>query len=412
MSCARRQSFTAEQKLKIIAVAEEIGNRAAGRRYDVDESCVRQWRAAKQHLQSAKRDSRSFRGPKTGAYPELEEKLASFIEERRDRGLAVSTEMTQLEALRLAREQDIPRNSFRASRGWLQRFMKRQGFSIRRRTTLCQRLPEAYEEKLMSYQRYVIDLRKKHDYLISQMGNADQSPVYFEMPLDTTLQKTGSKSVSILTGGNTKLRCTVMLCALADGTKLRPYVIFKRKTLPKVTFPPGVVVRVQENSWMTSDLVIDWLKTVWETRPGAMLARRSMLVLDSFRGHSTDAVKARLSDNRTDLVMIPGGMTSMLQPLDVCLNKPFKAHVKRLYTDWMAEGLHDLTPTGRIRKPDIALLCQWIVDAWKMIPDDMVRKSFKKCCISNRLDGTEDDAVWDNDDDASVNASDSDSSDE
>lgn len=108
-----------------------------------------------------------------------------------------------------------------------------------------------------------------------------------------------------------------------------------------------------------------------------------MLVLDSFRGHCTDAVKARLADNGTDLVVIPGGMTSMLQPLDVCINKPFKAHVKRLYAQWMADGLTPLRRRDACRRPDIALLCQWIVDAWGMIPADMVRKSFKKCAISN-----------------------------
>lgn len=211
----------------------------------------------------------------------------------------------------------------------------------------------------------------------------------------------------MLTGGNAKLRCTVMLCALADGTKLRPYVIFKRKTLPSIPLPPGIVVRAEENSWMNSGLVGDWLRVIWERRPGALLARRSMLVLDSFRGHCTDAVKARLAETSTDLVIIPGGMTSMLQPLDVCLNKPFKAHVKRLYAQWMADGIYALTPTGRVRRPDIPLLCQWIVDAWKAIPADLVRKSFKKCAISNSLDGSEDDYVFESGDEASDGSSES-----
>lgn len=406
MSVSRRQSFTAKEKLRIVAAAEQIGNRAAARKNDVDESCIRDWRKKKDSLEAANKDRRAFRGPKTGAYPHLETQLAKFIEEQRSRGHAVSTEMAQMQALKLAREMHIPRE-FHASRGWLQRFMARHGFSMRRRTTMCQRLPDAYEEKLLNFQRYVIGLRKERNYLLSQLGNADQTPVYFEMPMDTTLEKKGAKSVSVLTGGNTKLRCTVMLCALADGTKLRPYVIFKRKTLPSTPLPPGIVVRVEDNSWMNSDLVIDWIQAIWEKRPGALLARRSMLVLDSFRGHCTDAVKARLADNGTDLVVIPGGMTSMLQPLDVCINKPFKAHVKRLYAQWMADGLYALTPTGRVRRPDIALLCQWIVDAWGMIPADMVRKSFKKCAISNSLDGTEDDYVFESGDEASDGSSES-----
>ncbi|KAH7932197.1 hypothetical protein HPB51_029430 [Rhipicephalus microplus] len=81
MSSVRRQAFTAQQKLKIIAVAEEFGNREAGRRHDVDKSCVRLWRKKKKSLRAAHRDRRSFRGPKTGAYPELEAELVKFIED-------------------------------------------------------------------------------------------------------------------------------------------------------------------------------------------------------------------------------------------------------------------------------------------------------------------------------------------
>jgi hypothetical protein len=34
--------------------------------------------------------------------------------------------------------------------------------------------------------------------------------------------------------------------------------------------------------------------------------------------------------------------------------------------------------------------------AWKAIPESIIVRSFKKCCISNALDGSEDD-VWEDD---------------
>ena len=37
-------SFTAKEKLEIIEEAENIGNRATGRKYDVSESCIHDWR--------------------------------------------------------------------------------------------------------------------------------------------------------------------------------------------------------------------------------------------------------------------------------------------------------------------------------------------------------------------------------
>ena len=39
--------------------------------------------------------------------------------------------------------------------------------------------------------------------------------------------------MTIKTTGAEKQRCTVMLAVTVDGGKLPPYVIFKRKTLPR-----------------------------------------------------------------------------------------------------------------------------------------------------------------------------------
>ena len=35
--------------------------------------------------------------------------------------------------------------------------------------------------------------------------------------------------------------------------------------------------------------------------------------------------------------------------------------------------------------------------AWKAIPENIIVRSFKKCCISNTLDGSEDDILWEDD---------------
>ena len=69
---------------------------------------------------------------------------------------------------------------------------------------------------------------------------------------------------------------------------------------------------------------MEWLKTVWGRRHRAFLNQPSMLVLDAFKGHLTDSVKNQLRKMNTELVVIPGGMTTVLQPTDVSINKPFK----------------------------------------------------------------------------------------
>ena len=122
---------------------------------------------------------------------------------------------------------------------------------------------------------------------------------------------------------------------------------FKRKTMPKIANKHGVVVAVQEKGWMDGDIMKVWIERVWRSRIGGLGRRRSLLVLDSFEAHKTEQVKRSFKSENTDLAVIPGGLTSVLQPLDVCLNKPFKDTVRQKWMTWLAEGIQELTAGGR-----------------------------------------------------------------
>lgn len=385
-------SYTAGFKLKVVEFALDHGKRAAGRKFDVDEKCVRRWCNQKDALKTTSSKRRAFRG-KPCKYPELEEELFRYAMEVRNNGYALTTDMLRVKTQALARARSIPREEFKGSVGWLRRFLKRKGLSFRRRTMLCQRLPPDYTDKVLNFQRYVIGMRHEHNYMLSEIANADQTPVWFDCPENCTVELKGKKSVSVRTTGAERQRCTVMLCVTADGRKLPPYVILKRKRIPNEAFPKGIVVRAQEKGWMDDELVLDWIKSVWQNRPGAMLAKRSLLVLDSFRGHLTDRVKKQLGSICTDMAVIPGGLTGVLQPLDVSINRPFKVEFRRQYSEWIANGDHDETPTGRLKRAPLATVLGWILTAWNSVSTDIVSRSFKVTGISNDLDGTEDD-LW------------------
>jgi len=87
----------------------------------------------------------------------------------------------------------------------------------------------------------------KYKYEFSLIGNADQTPLSFEMPANSTVDSKGKKkTVSVMTTGHEKDPFTVMLACLGNGTKLPPYEVFKQKTLPKdLVLPRGIHLRTQ-----------------------------------------------------------------------------------------------------------------------------------------------------------------------
>jgi hypothetical protein len=187
-------------------------------------------------------------------------------------------------------------------------------------------------------------------------------------------------------------------------------VIFKRKNMPKETFPTGVLIHVHPKGWMDEEGVILWLNQIWSKVQGSLNPKHALLVWDQFGSHLTEKVKRRLEESRKVIpAVIPGGLRSMLQPLDVCLNKPFKSHVREYWHAWMFEGKGRVTPKGNLARPELSTVVTWVKEAWNKIPCEMIVKSFLKTSIANSLDGTQDDILWEDD---SEKSDDSESDDE
>jgi len=71
-----------------------------------------------------------------------------------------------------------------------------------------------------------------------------------------------------------------MLSVMADGKKLTPFVILNRKNLLKERIPSGIIFKPNGKGWMTEELILEWLREVWDRRASAIL---KMLLLDSLK---------------------------------------------------------------------------------------------------------------------------------
>ena len=71
----------------------------------------------------------------------------------------------------------------------------------------------------------------------------------------------------------------------------------------------------------------------------------------------------------------------------------------------VAAGNHDLTPTGRMKRPTITQVREWVKTSWQSAEDETVVRSFKTCGISNALDGSEDDILYEQSEDSDTSDS-------
>ena len=72
--------------------------------------------------------------------------------------------------------------------------------------------------------------------------------------------------------------------------------------------------------------------------------------------------------------------------------------MRRQWNKWMISGEHSFTLAGNMKVASLATVCEWVVKSWAEVKTECIVKSFKKCSISNAMDGTEDDLLWQEDD--------------
>ena len=121
-------------KKEVIAYAEINGNPPASRRFSVDERRIREWRATKSNIEgllgtAAKAKQRSrLGGGRKPLSAKLEGVMLEWIESRRSQGLRVSCKLIMKKAEITHRDMTennlVDGDDFKASRGWLCRFMK------------------------------------------------------------------------------------------------------------------------------------------------------------------------------------------------------------------------------------------------------------------------------------------------
>ena len=173
----------------------------------------------------------------------------------------------------------------------IQCFLRTNKVSICRKTHEAQKHPQETqdlaEKFIVTMCPFLSQSNRDKRFII----NMDQTPIFFSMVPNTTLNCVGDRSVNVHSSSGSTMRITVALTVTAAGGLLPPMFVFKAKPGGHVqrelrNFPEGVVYTVQHNAWMDESVMLQWVDQVlkpWsETMPENIVP---YLLLDSYKVH-------------------------------------------------------------------------------------------------------------------------------
>ena len=379
----KHRRFTVLEKLKMLAYVDKrekegVSIRCASKEIDLDHSCVLQWRKDVQKLreESVPSKTRVDCRVKPGFdMRNIEKDLLLFATQERKLAHPVSPLRLAIAASSMCSK--FRRRSRPAQLQAMRRFAIRHNLVIRKRSRLIAKCPEVLKNTCHQYLEYIRPIlsgpNRHRDFII----NMDETAVVFDMSPEYTYDKKGSKTITIRTTGGEKKRATVSITITASGKVLKPHIIYKGKPegliseseLPR--HPKGAVYSTQVNAWMDETVFYTWIDSVLvphiNTAPEGI---EPLLIMDGCRVHKMKGVNERLSELGVRVELLPPGCTGLLQPVDVGINRTFKAVMRRQWDNW-------IQVTKFKKKASRFDMSKWILHAISKINTKICENSWK-----------------------------------
>ena len=392
-----RRTYTVREKLRFVNVTDGLTLQEAFDQRGIPTSTLNRWRLQKESLEELfhrNKENVSFRlsgaGRRNGIKDDIIEQLLAYFDERRNNLDKVDV---RLLLTKLRQIDPSVNDAVNSSNGCLavranlykqiNRILGKQNIGLRRVTHQAQNTRMS-EEMMLGFRNYIME--KMQMLMIDHecIANFDETNVYFSPASHTTLDRRGSRTVSVRGSGMSSHRSTVMIGVSGDGHAFPPYLIFaggngetgqiyrkcraieaeqtRYRENPNLTppetyqeFPFRCFYSVQAKAWMDSIHMLDWIERVW--KPWTIeMNKPTMLILDEFSGHMTAEVRSAIVQCGTHLEFIPAGYTSKLQVMDVGFNKPFKDGFRHQFDTWV---------TQVVEKPHRHNVATWVQNSWE-----------------------------------------------
>lgn len=347
--------LTARQlRIVLYALCEGLGQ--ASRVLLTDTQLICSWlREARKHVRQAEREG--------GAHADGTNRMIAWVLSMREQQLPI-TESNLLHKAAALKKRGAFGDSFRVSYDWAVSFMLHHRLGVRiigKAATLAQSLPLPLEAKMKAFREFTQKVIKSGDLPGRSVAAMDELCLF----LDLSLLQDGARCSEALGLSGSLPLVTLYLALLADGTMLPSLVLANTRPADKV-LPDFIRLAAGPESLTAGEAMDLWTDKVWHQHvAGPTLPRKSVLVLDRHRGHLGDAFLTSIGELGTLPALIPGGCSSHLQPLEVCMKPVLQRLLLSRWAKFTAGKPKELEETShhRLRVNVATVLVDWLVEA-------------------------------------------------
>lgn len=316
------------------------------------------------------------------------------------------------------------------NRHWAHSLLSRMNFVQRKGTTAKARYSEtAFAEKKSEFLNQLIQIVEMDEIPPELILNWDQTGIKLVPATGWTMEEQGATRVE-LAGLNDKRQITAVFCGNILGAFLPIQVIYQGKTgrcHPHFQFPEHWDITHSPKHWSTEETMLQYVQQiivpfVEQMRDFLCEQKSAVVIMDNFKGQVTEKMIELMESHDIHMCLLPANTTDRLQPMDVAVNKPAKAFLKKKFQTWYAEqisaqleGEADVDNVN-IEPIDLSMAvmkeasASWLVEMWDYISDNpqFIVNGFLHAGISKELDGDNNDTFVSEVNDNTADASDED----
>jgi len=219
----------------------------------------------------------------------------------------------------------------------------------------------------------------------------DEIPLMIDPSKNLTYDWQGSKEILLIKclGYREFFNC----CFLISSNKIPgpTLLIFKSgsKKLANIITKKNenIYVCYNKKGWMNKILLENWYKQIFQKVLDKYTNFHNLLLFESAPCHLNTKL------NYDNISIIPKGLTSLLQPIDVVIGKPYKDLVWKEFYQYFLNNHENITLSANIVKPKPDQIIKMHEDASKNLDSEILKKAFMVTGYTIALDGSENDQL-------------------